>query len=409
MKKEIPKEFSEKYAKLKVVFESEIRNLGKNLKSRLKYLEKTENTRARLTETRIKRPRKIWKKASGSGFSPSEALVKIVDILGVRIVCNNLSDQDSVLRMLEQEGMDLKINKINNLVTKPRDDGYRAIHVQTMIKPFSRNKADWIPCEIQIRTLSQDMWGRLSRSDLYEKKTPEGIAVFTKALSKQLSAIDEIAQQIRNELHKPAEKAHDINASDPISPQRLALLFKQKYDDDILSFTLYDWMTNLEEAEAETINDVMNLLDDGKLRKKLDKIAERIREYPLEDSEWAVYCVKVAADLSEESGISAVKTHIETIWNEISIIALRESLPVTIDDFIEELEDVTAYRTKDSEEDAKEIKTYFSILGCMSTDMYGVQQLDTICAIESLMEYYGNDIDEDRLIELIDDFVQAYE
>ena len=84
-------------------------------------------------------------------------------------------------------------------------------------------------------------------------------------------------------------------------------------------------------------------------------------------------------------------------------------MPPTIDDFIDELEDVTEYRTKDSEDHAEEIKSYFSLLGCMSEDMYGMKQLDTICAVEAIVAYYGNDIDEDRLTELLDRFVQAYE
>jgi len=218
-----------------------------------------------------------------------------------------------------------------------------------------------------------------------------------------------MAQQIRNELNKPAEKAQDIEETDTLSPQRLALLFNQKYDDDIWRWSLYDWMSGLEEAEAETIKDVMDLLDDDKLRKRLDKIAERIREYPLEDPEWAVYSAMVAAEVNTESGIEAVKDRIETEWDEISTIALRESLPPTIEDFIDELENVTAYRTKESEDYAEEIKSYFSLLGCMSADMYGMQQLDTMCAVEALVGYYGDDIDEDRLTELIGRFVQAYE
>jgi len=57
----------------------------------------------------------------------------------------------------------------------------------------------------------------------------------------------------------------------------------------------------------------------------------------------------------------------------------------------------------------EEIKSYFSLLGCMSEDMYGTKELDTICAVESCgLTYYGDDADEERLTELIDRFVQAY-
>jgi hypothetical protein len=260
----------------------------------------------------------------------------------------------------------------------------------------------------RLRTLAQYMWGRLSRDELYGNNPPELIAATSKAISKQLSAIDELAQQIRNELNKIAEKAQDIKETDPLSPQRLALLFNQKYNIDIWQWSLYDWMSSLEEAEAETIRDVRELLDDDKRWEELNEITEDIRGYPLEDSEWVVYSAMVAAEVNTEAGIESVKNRIEKEWDEITTIAQRESLPPTIEDFRDELEYVTSYRTKDSEDQAEEIKSYFSLLECISEDMYGTKELDTICAVEALTAYYGDDIDEDRLTELIDRFVQAY-
>jgi len=167
-------------------------------------------------------------------------------------------------------------------------------------------------------------------------------------------------------------------------------------------------MSSLEEAEAETIRDVRELLDDDKLREELDEITEDIRGYPLEDSEWVVYSAMVAAEVNTEEGVESVKDRIEKEWDEITTIALRESLPPTIEDFIDELEYVTSYRTKDSEDQAEEIISYFSLLECISEEMYGMKELDTICAVETLTAYYGDDIDEDRLTELIDRFAQAY-
>ena len=408
MKKEISKEFLDIYNIRVEKLRLELSQLKGLLRLRLQQLKRTEGTRARVVDARVKRPAKIWKKAVKYNYSASKALNKIVDVLGIRIVCNNLSDSESVIKMIKQESGYIHIKKIVDMVADPREDGYRAVHLHTTINWFFSRDDKKIPCEIQVRTLAQDMWGRLSRDDLYGNNPPELIAATSKAISKQLSAIDELAQQIRNELNKPAEKAQDIKETDPLTPQRLALLFNQKYNDDIWQWSLYDWMSSLEEAEAETIRDVRELFDDDKLRKKLDEITEDIRGYPLEDSEWVVYSAMVVAEVNTEAGIESVKDRIEKEWDELTTIALRESLPPTIEDFIDELEDVTSYRTKDSEDQAEEIKSYFSLLGCISEDMYGMKELDTICAIETLTAYYGDDIDEDRLTELMDRFVQAY-
>jgi len=408
MKKEIPKDFLDIYNNRVESLRSELRQLKELLSLRLQQLKRTDGTRARVVDARVKRPAKIWKKAVKYNYSASKTLKKIVDVLGIRIVCNNLSDTESVIKMIEQESGYIHIKKIVDMVTNPREDGYSAVHVHTTINQFLSSDDKKVPCEIQIRTLAQDMWGRLSRDDLYGNNPPELIAATSKAISKQLSAIDDLAQQIRNELNKPAEKAQDIKETDLLSPQRLALLFNQKYNDDIWQWSLYDWMSSLEEAEAETIRDVRELLEDDKLREELSEITKEIRGYPLEDSEWVIYSAMVAAEVNTEAGIVSVKDRIEKEWDEITTIALRESLPPTIEDFIDELENVTSYRTKDSEDQAEEIKSYFSLLECIFEDMYGNQELDTICAVESLTAYYGDDIDEDRLTELIDRFVQTY-
>ncbi len=97
MKREIPEEFLEQYNKHKGTFQSELSQLKDLLSLRLQQLKKTEGTRARIVDVRVKKPAKIWKKAVSLGFSASKALNKIVDVLGIRIVCNNLSDTESVI------------------------------------------------------------------------------------------------------------------------------------------------------------------------------------------------------------------------------------------------------------------------------------------------------------------------
>jgi len=407
MKKDVPKEFLEKYYQKKESLDSELKDLEDRLKLRLGQLKKKEGTRARITDARVKRPGKIWKKAIKYGYSPSEAFEKIIDILGIRIVCNNLSDTQSVIDMLKLEGGVLEIKEIKDMVSEPMDDGYRAIHVRTLTYPLFFEQTERTPCEIQIRTLSQDTWARFSRADLYGKKSPQTIAELTKVLSEQLVTIDKTAQLIRNELDKPAEKARDIKDSDPISPQRLALLYKQMYDDDLYEWSLHDWVSNLEEAEVKIIKEVKDLLGEDHLRKKLDDIVKNIRGYPLEDSEWVVYSAKVASEVSEEEGIKAVTEGIESEWDEISSFALREILPATIEDFLDELE-FSLSATKDAEDSSYDIKTYFSLLDCMSKGIYGEESLDEICAIEAILSYYEDDHYEERLGELISAWEMRY-
>jgi hypothetical protein len=232
----------------------------------------------------------------------------------------------------------------------------------------------------------------LSRADLYGKNRPQTIAELSKALSKQLSAIDEMAQLIRNELDKPAERAQDIRDSDPVSPQRLALLSEQKYGEKLYEWSLHDWVLNLREAETENIGEVRTLLDDGRLRKALNRIANQIRRYDLDDREWAVYSALVAAEVSRSAGIRAVKARIQREWDEITAIARSQVLPGSIDDFMEEL------RTGSISADC------FSVLDCIGTcGRCGAPVLEsTESVMQSILEHYGTDTHEDELHELIE-------
>ena len=102
MKKEISKEFLDIYNNRVETFRSELSKLKDLLSLRLQQLKRTEGTRARVVDARVKRPAKTWKKAVKYNYSASKALDKIVDVLGIRIVCNNLSDTESVINMIKQ-------------------------------------------------------------------------------------------------------------------------------------------------------------------------------------------------------------------------------------------------------------------------------------------------------------------
>ena len=87
-------------------------------------------------------------------------------------------------------------------------------------------------------------------------------------------------------------------------------------------------------------------------------------------------------------------------------IAMRRELHILMYEVAKEHRDEAIKVT--GKDQAEEIKSYFSLLGCMSEDMYGMKELDTFCAVEAVTAYYRDDANEERLTELIDQFVQAY-
>ena len=340
MKTDIPKEFSDQFEDRRQQLQETLDQVTALLKLRLGQLAAKTGIRGRITDARVKRPAKLWRNAQKAGLSLADAFTRVEDLLGVRIVCNNLSDITPIVDMIRKDCSILKVLHVKDMTSSPTKVGYRATHVRTTFAHFPTKEGQEIPCEIQIRTLAQDTWARLSRADLYGKDVPPSIHRLSQALSTQLSAIDEIGQLIRDELNQCPAVPDKIRNSDGITPQRLALLYRHKYGEDIYEWTLIDWVRELKEAEAEKIGEVRTLLDNAELRETLDKASNRIRGFSLENSEWAVFSALFASESSSALGIKAVKKRIQNEWDEIVTFARREALsgmPETIEEFIEDL------------------------------------------------------------------------
>lgn len=388
MKKNAPPEFLKEYRTRRGYLDETLQELARLLTQRLAQLSARTGTRGRLVDFRVKRPGKVWKNGLREGLSVPEMFTKIEDLIGLRIVCNNLSDIDSLIKMIEEHCSLLQIVSIKNMVSSPLATGYRAVHIRAQTVGHLNPGGIVSPCEIQIRTLAQDTWARLSRSDLYGTKSPVMLQRLATALAKQLSAIDETAQLIRDELNRCPTVADDIADSDAVSPSRLALLFKGKYGEDLFEWTAVAWIEFLEEAEADTIGEVRSLLDDTKTRAVIDKASHSIRGFALENHEWAVYSALIASEVSRRAGIAEVKGRIRAEWDEITVTARREILsemPATVEDFITELRADSV-----SMEVLRELGGVGKCSRCSTVIILPER------AANSVLEYYGNpEIDED--------------
>ncbi|MEK7438014.1 MAG: RelA/SpoT domain-containing protein [Pseudomonadota bacterium] len=294
MKKDVPGEFLNEYEAKRSYLQEALDQITSLLTLRLGQRSARTGIRGRITDARVKRPGKLWRNAAKAGLSVSEAFTQIEDLIGIRIVCNNLSDIEPLVEMIRTECSTIAVSETKDLVSTPAQTGYRAIHVRAETRDLYAPSRAAIPCEIQIRTLAQDTWARISRADLYGKDVPATLGKLAMALSTQLSAIDEIGQLIRDELNQCPLVAEKIADSDHVTPQRLALLYKDIYREDLFEWSLIDWVRYLDEAEVDTVGEVRTLLGDAKIRGSLDKVSMRIRGFPLENSEWAGYSALVA-------------------------------------------------------------------------------------------------------------------
>ena len=120
--------------------------------------------------SRIKEPMSIIEKLERKGLSVTldNMVNKIMDIAGIRVTCAFISDVYYVTQMLLKQD-DITLVEMKDYIKKPKESGYRSLHLIVKVGVwFSDEKRD-IPVEIQIRTIAMDFWASLEHQLHYKK------------------------------------------------------------------------------------------------------------------------------------------------------------------------------------------------------------------------------------------------
>ncbi|PTK72818.1 GTP pyrophosphokinase [Staphylococcus haemolyticus] len=120
-------------------------------------------------ERRVKEMNSLIKKLHRKqlDISAESAREHILDIAGIRVVCNYLEDIYVIEKMLLKQE-DVKLLKRKDYIKNPKDNGYRSLHIVVSIPVFLSNKVEKLPVEIQIRTIGMDMWASLEHKIRYK-------------------------------------------------------------------------------------------------------------------------------------------------------------------------------------------------------------------------------------------------
>lgn len=120
-------------------------------------------------ERRVKEMNSLIKKLHRKQLDISAEIARehILDIAGIRVVCNYLEDIYVIEKMLLKQE-DVKLLKRKDYIKNPKDNGYRSLHIVVSIPVFLSNKVEKLPVEIQIRTIGMDMWASLEHKIRYK-------------------------------------------------------------------------------------------------------------------------------------------------------------------------------------------------------------------------------------------------
>lgn len=78
-------------------------------------------------------------------------MMNIHDIAGVRVICPFIEDVYAVARMLIRQ-KDIQVVEVKDYIRKPKENGYRSLHLNIQINVDFSDTSMNVPVEIQIRT-----------------------------------------------------------------------------------------------------------------------------------------------------------------------------------------------------------------------------------------------------------------
>lgn len=196
--------------------------------------------RVRISASRVKQPLRVWAKMQKPRYigrinKLADIPSTIDDLVGIRIVCNNLSDIDFLKSILDampdsdpedQQPIATQPDSQKHYLEDPKPSGYRAYHINLVTIVPAAGEMARITGELQVRTLLQDGWGELTHEDTYKPgvKLPPLVETLARRMADLLATVDDLAQDVRNELDRIAQNSvEDENAkTDAASSEEVA-------------------------------------------------------------------------------------------------------------------------------------------------------------------------------------------
>lgn len=120
-------------------------------------------------ESRVKSPSSIVEKLRRRGYEPTLANMEryLTDVAGVRVICSYIDDAYGLLELLERQD-DLEVVTVKDYIAEPKPNGYRSLHAIVRMPVYFMDKKEFVPVEVQIRTIAMDFWASLEHGLKYK-------------------------------------------------------------------------------------------------------------------------------------------------------------------------------------------------------------------------------------------------
>lgn len=153
-------------------------------------------------KVRIKKSQSILDKLVRYGLDKTlENLKHINDIAGVRIVCTYVKDIYEIANMFVRQD-DVTLIQIKDYIKKPKENGYRSLHLTIEIPVYFSDSKRKLRVEVQIRTIAMDFWASLEHDMKYKRDIviKESLRSDLKTCAEIIADTDLKMQKIKDEL-----------------------------------------------------------------------------------------------------------------------------------------------------------------------------------------------------------------
>lgn len=163
---------------------------------------KTKRNPIESIESRVKKPASIVEKLKRKKYpvTVESAFMNLRDIAGVRVICSFIEDIYDIADMFLKQD-DITLVECKDYIKKPKDNGYRSLHLIVMVPVYLSDRTLKLNVEVQIRTMAMDFWAALEHQANY-KKGIEGIDELIVELTECANIINQTDMRMQDIYHR---------------------------------------------------------------------------------------------------------------------------------------------------------------------------------------------------------------
>lgn len=340
----------------------------------LGQIEDRRLVRAEFDDVRPKALASLKRKAIRQGWTPEQALTQCPDLVGGRVVCNNVEDVYRFEALL-RENLPVESGQAErqDYIAKPTNQGYRALHLNFRLDAGESLNREMIPCEVQIRSRLQDAWAEISHADLYKQAgLPPDLLARAKDLSRLLATAEEIAGEIRARVQDVTEPPEHQPRLDRVTAEGLSFIFKDVFGRAPPAYALSLAEEACSELGVTALTKLPRMLKRAEFRGKLGEAYRAILSVPI-DSETLMLAGLHTLARGDTAGLAFVRERAKQEFAEIENIARREmqaELPSTVDELIDGIDDPRSEADVASLADALDVVVTCAACGAPILDPY---------------------------------------